>query len=90
MSDNNRDWQIGGIDAADRLMRQVRNETRVGSDPAPTPLQVAYVLHALADHTAIMQALEYRPPLDSPWPKATSVGRWLHDLGDYVQRKGVS
>ena len=42
--------------------------------------QVSLVLHALADHTAIMGMLKYRPDPTSPWPEATSVGRWLKDV----------
>lgn len=43
------------------------------------------VLHALADHTAIMQALKHRSDPTSPWPEATSVGRWLHDVGHNLE-----
>lgn len=44
-----------------------------------TARQVAAVLHGLADHTALVVALDYRRPEDDHWPEATSLGRWLHD-----------
>lgn len=51
-----------------------------GRGDKPTDEQISIVLHALADHTQIMRALKYRPDKDSPFPEATSVGRWLKDL----------
>lgn len=74
---------VAGQPAADRLMRQLDN--RITGEPKPTHKQVAMVLHALADHTAIMQALRHRPDPTSPWPEANSVGRWLHDVGDDLE-----
>jgi hypothetical protein len=72
---------VAGEPAAVRLMRQL--DYRLHPDAAPiSPAQVAVVLHALADHTALMAALEYRRPDDSPWPESVSLGRWLHDAGD--------
>jgi hypothetical protein len=68
--------------AADRLMEQISYQQRRIPGATPTHMQVAMVLHALADHTAIMSALKHRPDPTSPWPEATSVGRWLHDVGD--------
>ncbi len=44
--------------------------------------QVAVVVRALADHTMIMDALQHRPDPKSPWPQATSLGRWFHDVAD--------
>lgn len=83
-------WFIGAIDARVRLRQQVDNEARSWNAdvPAPSDDQIAMVLHALADHTAIMQALVYRPPEDGMWPGASSVGRWLQDYGDYMSRRG--
>jgi len=48
-----------------------------------TPVQVAVVCHALADHTALLEALRYAP--GGPWPEARSVGRWLHAVGDQLE-----
>lgn len=74
--------QVVGEPAADRLMRQL--DYRLHPDAAPLNRdQVAVVLHALADHTALMAALEHRRE-DTPWPEATSVGRWLHDVGNQL------
>jgi hypothetical protein len=77
--------KVGNEMAALRLMRQISHETRRIAEPMPSPGQVAMVLHALADHTAIMSALQHRPDPTSPWPEATSVGRWLHDVGDDLE-----
>jgi hypothetical protein len=77
--------QVNDESAADRLMRQINNQGRRIDAPRPSRKQVAMVLHALADHTAIMSALEHRPDPASPWPQATSVGRWLHDVGDDLE-----
>lgn len=68
-----------------RLMRKINDERRRIDAPMPTQDQVALVLHALADHTAIMTALNHRPDPTSPWPEATSVGQWLHDMGDSLE-----
>jgi hypothetical protein len=51
----------------------------------PTREQVSLVLRALADHTSITEALEHRPDPDSPWPHATSLGRWYHDVADAME-----
>ena len=77
--------KVAGQAATDRLMQQISYETRCIDEPIPTKRQVAMVLHALADHTAIMAALKHRPDPTSPWPEATSVGRWLHDLGNDLE-----
>lgn len=73
--------------AADRLMKAVdiQHSTGLYDCEKPTPMQVAVVLHALADHTAIMSALKYRPDPTSPWPEATSIGRWYHDVGSDLE-----
>jgi len=54
----------GSESAGDRIMRSLDN--RITREPKPTRKQVAMVLHALADHTAIMSALEHRPDPTSP------------------------
>lgn len=66
-----------------RLMSSLDN--RITGEPKPTRKQVAMVLRALADHTAIMKMLEHRPDPTSPWPQATSVGRWFHDTGNELE-----
>lgn len=76
---------VAGQSAADRLMGQLDYRLHPDAEEL-TRDQVAVVLHALADHTAIMEALRHRPDPDSPWPQATSVGRWLHDVGDQLTR----
>jgi len=75
--------RVVGESAANRIMKSLDNR-RTGA-LKPNRLQVAMVLHALADHTAIMSALEHRPDPTSPWPKATSIGRWFHDVGDDLE-----
>lgn len=77
-------WQIGAVDARTRLVRAVHHEARTYSEGPPTQRQIAMVLHALADHTSIMVALDFDPPEDGHWPQATSVGRFLHHYGDYI------
>jgi hypothetical protein len=69
--------------AADRIMRSLDN--RITGEPKPSRKQVGMVLHALADHTAIMSALKHRHDPTSPWPEATSMGRWFHDVGDMLE-----
>ena len=73
----------GSESAGDRIMRSLDN--RITGEPKPTPKQVAMVLHALADHTVILSALEHRPDPTSPWPQATSMGRWFHDVADDLE-----
>lgn len=77
--------QVSGGNATDRLMQSLDNR-RTG-EPKPSKLQVAMVLHALADHTAIMKMLKHRPDPTSPWPEATSIGRWFHDVADELEEE---
>lgn len=77
--------QVSGETAAARLMRSL--DYRLHPDARRlTADEVAVVLHALADHTALLAALDYRREPDGYWPEATSVGRWLHDTGDQLTR----
>lgn len=69
---------VAGESAADRLMRSLDYRLSPGV-PEVSREQVAVVLHAMADHTALMAALRHRVDRKSPWPEATSLGRWLHD-----------
>jgi hypothetical protein len=87
-----REWHIGGVDAADRLMGQIQHQRwRTPDTPPPNEAQVAMVLHALADHTALEAARVYDRTRDGKeddlWPTSLSIGRWLHDLGDYIEHK---
>lgn len=84
--------KVAGQPAEERLMDAVAREAKFylnqpmhKGEIAPSPIQVAIVLHALADHTAIMDMLEHRPDPTSPWPHATSVGRWFHDVGHVLE-----
>lgn len=75
--------QVAGESAIDRLMRSL--DYRLTPDtPRLSRQQVAVVLHALADHTAIQAALQWRRDDTSPWPEALSMGRWFHDVADQV------
>lgn len=76
--------QVAGQNATDRLMGSL-DSRRFNNTPKPNAKQVAMVLHALADHTAIMEMLKHRPDPTSPWPDATSIGRWFHDVGDELE-----
>ena len=71
--------------AAERLMQQISYQQRRIDEPLPSRRQVAMVLHALADHTAIMSALQHRRDETTPWPEAISIGRWLHDVADDLE-----
>ena len=73
---------VCGETAADRLMSNVAFRTRHGETEV-TPAQVVVVLRALADHTALLEAVRYRQPIEGPCA-ATSVGRFLHDTADQL------
>jgi hypothetical protein len=80
---------VAGEPAAVRLMTTVNQRRRPLQRPPLDPADVATVLHVLADHTAIMAALRWRrdEQPESPWqPDATSIGRWLHDVADQLER----
>lgn len=81
-----RPWpMVCGDPAADRLMQNLDYRLSVEGMPRLTRAQVAVVLHALADHTAIAEALRWRRPVDGLWPEETSVGRWFHDVADQLE-----
>jgi len=75
--------EVAGQPADERIMQSLDN--RITNEPKPTRKQVAMVLHALADHTAILAMLKHRPDPTSPWPEATSIGRWFHDVGNNLE-----
>lgn len=77
---------VAGEAMSKRLMRSL--DYRLHPDmPRLTPEQVAVVMHALADHTAIQEALRYSVDHDGPWPFATSIGRWFHAIADQLESK---
>ena len=78
------EWTIGGQDPVERLLLQIHQNLPPGHHP-PSRGQVAAVLHALADHTGLVQAVTWSPPDDGYEPVATSVGRWLHAYGDVME-----
>jgi hypothetical protein len=81
--------KIGGMDAAERLRTQVAAQARrFPGVPLPTDQQLAVVLHALADHTALVAALNF--DRSGAWPDATSVGRFLHAWGDRFEDEAAS
>jgi len=80
---------VAGVPASERLMQQVNYRRRYTDTGVITPQQVAVVLHALADHTAIMTMLDHRLDETSPWPEATSIGRWFHDVGNELEEEVV-
>lgn len=73
---------VAGEFASERLMNSIKNRAREAGRVPPTEGDVKLVLRGLADHTAIMEMLSHRPDPTSPWPTATSVGRWFHDVAD--------
>lgn len=88
-----RAWTVAGEHPAQRLLRtqDVQRGSLRGDGP-PTPLQVAAVLHGLADHTHILHMLKVadegylvNPAEELPWPGATSLGRYFHGLADYIE-----
>lgn len=79
-----------GENAADRIMKQLDN--RLTGEPKPTRKQVGMVLHALADHTAIVEMVQFdrrsrhHPEREEEyWPTETSVGRWFYGVGDDLE-----
>jgi len=69
--------------STDRILSTLRRqEGQYGGSADISEYQVACVLKAMADHTLIMEMLAYKPEENSPWPEATSVGRWIHSAAD--------
>ncbi len=65
-----------------RFYQYMRQELPNFTCTLPTDEQIALMFRALADHTAIMQALHFDPDPTSPWPQATSLGRWYLAMRD--------
>lgn len=85
---------IGDADTfAHRLLNtgDIKQGSILGGGRVP-PEHVAAVLHALADHTLnqhIVTVIIDQHALAGPdeaWPRATSLGRYLHALGDSIER----
>jgi hypothetical protein len=78
---------VAGQFAADRVMRSL--DYRLAPDARRlTRQEVAVVLHALADHTMLEAAREWRRDDDgAPWPTSRSVGRFLHDTADQLEQE---
>jgi hypothetical protein len=74
---------VAGQPAADRLMGSLR-PLGGGWVAFPSERQVAMVLHALADYTALMEA--WRVEEGDPDP-ALAAGRWLHAVADDLERR---
>lgn len=69
--------------STDRIFQSLKaRDSMYGGSKDVSKYDVACVLKALADHTLIMEMIEHRPDPSSPWPEATSVGRWFHDAAD--------
>lgn len=75
--------QVAGQPAADRLMEAVDRRLHFAAE-RPTREQVAAVVRGLADHTALEAARVYSREPGMPWPTSTSIGRWLHAVGDQL------
>jgi hypothetical protein len=77
---------VGGMDVVDRLRHSLAAEARLYEGERPlTDRQLAMVMHALADHTLIQAAMAYDTS-QTPWPEATSIGRFFHAVGDLLDR----
>lgn len=82
----------GKENASARIMRSLDN--RLHDEPKPTPAQVAMVLHALADHTAIMDMVKFdrlehngenKGKESKYWPTEISIGRWFHAVANDLE-----
>ncbi len=85
--------RVAGESAADRLMRALDYRLSPPGTPRLTRAQVAVVLHALADHSALEAARVYSrdyPPgsgqPDTSWPTSLSIGRWMHDVAGQLEQ----
>lgn len=79
---------------AERLYsaQKLHSQVYLHGDRPPTRNQVAAVLHALADHTAIVNMIERadelgadRRDLGPMWVEATGIGRYYQQLGDALE-----
>lgn len=91
--------KVAGKSASEHLMQKIRYKQ--GSNlyaPMPSEKQVALVLHALADHTAILAMTNYdrmgkAPQGEDPaketkfWATETSIGRWFQAVADDLERQ---
>lgn len=84
---------------ADRLLTNQKIEPGspyLMGDAAPTPNQIAAVLHALADHTLNQSMYDAAPELgidrDSlgeRWQFVTGLGRYFQRLGDAIEGRRI-
>ena len=77
---------------AERILENVQRRT--GLYPAisgryMTRQQVALVLHALADDTLLRAGMVYSIPKHAGLGDVTSIGRFLHACGDYLERPAL-
>lgn len=79
---------VCGQPAADRLLAHV-HWLAPPNDPPISADVVAIILRALADYTALVEAVRWRPDPTDPSP-AVSVGRWLHDVADQLRDRQTS
>ncbi len=91
--------EVVGEPYAERLMRSLDYRLHPKARRL-SPDDVAVVLHALADHTALEAERVYdrmerqwnlasgtgEVPRETLWPTSTSIGRWLHDTADQMRR----
>ncbi len=83
--------EVAGQPASERLM-QALDYRRFPEVPEISEEQVAIVLHALADHSAIVAAMNH-PREWSTWQDrsvkdpAADVGRWLHAVADDLENE---
>ncbi len=80
--------------AGERLMSALDYRLAPPGTPRLTPAQVAVVLHALADHSALEAARVYSRDHpagsgqeDAYWPTSTSIGRWMHDVAGQLEEQ---
>lgn len=72
-------WSIGNQRAADWVMSQIAAQA---SSSHPYAEQAAVVLHALADYTALQQAVRYKLEGED---QDASLGLWLSDLAEVLE-----
>lgn len=79
---------VAGQPAHERLMLNLDYRLSPSTQPLDED-QVAVVLRALADHAAIMAALEYALPEEGvlPYPEAHSIGRWFQAVAEQLEAR---
>lgn len=74
------------VDHIDRIKESIKtnNYRHEGKEVNISDYELARVFEAMADHTLIMGMIHHQPDPTSPWPEATSVGRWMHSAAYYL------